>query len=514
MKLEELEADAQRATFGEFGVALVADVFSPRLLQRQLAAALDGLRRGDVLAEFATDIGRVHVLDPVLVKDDGYERSFSVTVRARLKTKLGPRVLAMGVDASVEIDLVVRLRTFHPAIVDIDIDPVTSDDLRVKARARTDWLPVPLYDGGGVTRLARTAERALSIFSAALNRSIEASAPQRQLDVLDQLRRIQTRTTPGGAERAGTLDPEESLEWPIRLAHRERVQLQLWAEAGADPDAGCIAPAPSESEQPSAAMRLSVSDAGGRLVGEARLPVPRTAPDLDTLPVGTSVTAAEPGTYQVRLANHADRPVTYRVNETPGSVPGEQISFAEFGEVLIRQGLSPRNVSDALNAHLAPAQFEVQTPVPVRGSVAVQVTDIEPAPETSGERRFRMTLDVEVELLLRAGDRDMELTGTLRVPVMMCIVTLANPAALQLGFDPVAVRDVRLLRAHHKVRRWWMPIPATVLTRIVRRRVADELNSKLDKISGRLVAADLGAEIEVMAGRSRSNSCHVDLGKS
>jgi hypothetical protein len=108
----------------------------------------------------------------------------------------------------------------------------------------------------------------------------------------------------------------------------------------------------------------------------------------------------------------------------------------------------------------------------------------------------------------------MELTGTLRVPVMMCIVTLANPAALQLGFDPVAVRDVRLLRAHHKVRRWWMPIPATVLTRIVRRRVADELNSKLDKISGRLVAADLGAEIEVMAGRSRSNSCHVDLGKS
>ena len=83
----ELEADGQRATFGEFGVALVADVFTPRLLQRQLGAALEGLRRGDVLAEFGTDIGRVRVLDPVLISDDARERGFSVTVRLRLRRR-------------------------------------------------------------------------------------------------------------------------------------------------------------------------------------------------------------------------------------------------------------------------------------------------------------------------------------------------------------------------------------------------------------------------------------------
>ena len=189
---EKLFPDGNRAvSFGEFGVALVAEVCTPQQLHTLLVGALDLLRRSDALAGVAS----AWIDTPTLLRDNGYERSFGVTIRAELVSRLGPRLWATGIHTTVDLELTMRLSISEPAVIQLVIDPVTSDKLRFRARARTDWLPVPLLDGGGMTRLARSAERSLSIFSATVNRAIDRYQAQLRLDVLDYLRNAHR---PGG----------------------------------------------------------------------------------------------------------------------------------------------------------------------------------------------------------------------------------------------------------------------------------------------------------------------------
>ena len=180
------EPTAQPVTFGDLGVALVNEVCTPQLVHRQLSSALKALSRGDGLADYGTQVVSTKIRTPLLIAHDGHERGFAVTIRAELESRFGPELLALGFDSAIEIDLTLWLRTFSPAIVQLDVDPVRPDDLRVRTRARSEWLPVPLF---GAATVATRAKRSLSVLSLACNQVIERSAELRRVDVLEYLRR-------------------------------------------------------------------------------------------------------------------------------------------------------------------------------------------------------------------------------------------------------------------------------------------------------------------------------------
>lgn len=184
-------------TFGEFGVGLLREVLTPEYLQARIDSALDSVPR---VREFPGHVSSLRAGTPRLVGDDGSERRFEVTVHGRVTVELWPKKLGAGVDASMEIDLTVRVRTFRPTIVRLDIDPVSPEAIRVEVQTRGDWLPGLIEAGGaGVNRSAR---RWLPMVAVAVNSALEASASRRQVDVLASRTaargdRPETRPVPG-----------------------------------------------------------------------------------------------------------------------------------------------------------------------------------------------------------------------------------------------------------------------------------------------------------------------------
>jgi hypothetical protein len=191
-----------QVTFGEFGVALLREVLTPEFLRAKIDAALDSVPR---VPEFPGHISSLRAGTPRLVDDDGFERRFAVTVHGRLAVEFWPKSLGAGFDASMETDLTVRVRTFRPTIVRLDIDPVTAKGLRVQVQPRGDWLPGLLEAGGA--RLERSAKHWLPMVAVALNSALEASASRRQVDVLAGRaarssgdRRVDAHREPAGRE--------------------------------------------------------------------------------------------------------------------------------------------------------------------------------------------------------------------------------------------------------------------------------------------------------------------------
>lgn len=165
--------------FGEFGVGLLREVLTPEYLQARIDAALDSIPR---VREFPGHVSSLRAGVPRLVEDDGSERRFEVTVHGRVTLELWPKSLGAGVDASMEIDLTVRVRTFRPTIVRLDIDPVTPEAIRVEVQTRGDWLP-GLVEAGGA-RVNKSARHWLPMVAVAVNTALEASSTRRQVDVL------------------------------------------------------------------------------------------------------------------------------------------------------------------------------------------------------------------------------------------------------------------------------------------------------------------------------------------
>jgi hypothetical protein len=510
------EPGASPATFGEFGAAVLGEVFTPRFLQRQLDAALYSLRRRtNWLPDFAADLVSARAATPTLLSDDGFERSFAVTVRAVLEVEVGPRLLGMSVDATAEIDLTVRVRTFRPAITRLHIDPVTSRDLRVRARTRGGLLPRTLGGGGGTRRLAELVERSLPIFAGALNRALEATAGQRQFDVVDRIRGSQAGPAGSGEPRTGTLGPDESVDWPIELREQERMELLLWAGIRTGPGtAGSPAPSWwSLVPPPAVPIELSLSDVDGDPVGEVRLPVFRTAPDLDTTAAGAGliVSATEATAYLARLVNHGSLPLAYRVEDRRRTVAGERIDFAEFGEALIRLGIDRHTVSNAVGDQLTrSAHVEFDTPTLVRGTVGARLTDVTTLPAGRDELHFRLSLLVELELTIGPGSGATVVTSMLDAQVPLRVSTMTGPTALLVTFDPVSPRDLRLVEPPRQVSGRRIPLLKRTLAELLPRRVAAELNRRLTEASRRIVVAELVAdrprrvpeEVDALRGRT------------
>lgn len=198
--------------FGEFGVVLLREMFTPEFLRARLDAALDSAPR---IPGFPGHVSSLSAGMPRLLSGDGAELCFAVTVRARLMVELWPRTLGTGFDASMETDLTVRVRTYRPTIVRLDIDPVTADDLRVRVRGRSDWLPGLLEAGGA--GVGKGAKRWLPVLALGLNGALEASVSRRQVDVLAGRERAAGerrgpghRRTPAGA-RIGFAEFGEAL---------------------------------------------------------------------------------------------------------------------------------------------------------------------------------------------------------------------------------------------------------------------------------------------------------------
>ncbi|MDT7607493.1 MAG: hypothetical protein QOG96_1996 [Pseudonocardiales bacterium] len=502
------EPGASPATFGEFGAAALGEVFTPRFLQRQLDAALSSLRRGtNWLPDFAADLVSARAATPTLLSDDGFERSFAVTVRAVLEVEVGPRLLGMSVDATAEIDLTVRVRTFRPAIAQLHIDPVTSRDLRVRARTRAGLLPLPL-SAGGTRPLAELVERSLPIFAGALNRALAATAVQRQFDVVDRIRRSQAGAGSPVESRTGTLLPDESVEWPIELREHERMALMLWAGIRTEPGTGHPT-APSWwslTPPPAVPIELSLSDGGGRPIGEVRLPVYRTVPDLDTTAAGAGLTvaASRASDYLARLVNRGARPLAYRIEDQRRTVAGERIGFAEFGESLIRLGVDRTTVSNAVGDQLTRgAQVEFNAPNLVRGTIGARLTEVTALPPGEDELRFRLSLLVDLELTIGPGSGATVLTSTLDAQVPLRVSTMTGPAALLVTFDPVSAGDLRLVEPPRQVGGRRIPLLKRALAELLPHRVAAELNRRLAEASRRIVAAELVTDRpEPVAGES------------
>jgi hypothetical protein len=198
------------AGFGYFGTAVVRDIVSEDFVRRRLDDALQALLRSSELPpEYASAVTAAAVTDARLISEDDTERAFSVIVRVELEADVGPRLLALGVDARVEVGLTVRVRAFAPATVGFDIDRVTPDDVWFRTRARTDWLPFPLLAGGpsGLSRPAqRSAERAVPRLCDLVNEALETAEQQRRVDLLDWITRYAQRA-PRGHTRHGPRKP-------------------------------------------------------------------------------------------------------------------------------------------------------------------------------------------------------------------------------------------------------------------------------------------------------------------
>lgn len=387
------EPAADPVTFGDVGVALVREVCTPELVRRQLSIALDALRRGDVLAEYGTEIVSARIGEPSIIADDGHELGFAVTIRAELESRFGPGLLALGFDSTVEIDLTLWLRTFSPAVVQLDVDPVKSDHLRVRAQARTDWLPVPLFGAGGV---AARAERTLSLLSSACNHAIERSVRLRRVAVLEHLRR-------------DLLDAEDAQEQAVLLPVTEHI--------------------PAEPTKP---------------------------PDV--------------------------------------AEPGPRTSFAQFGEELIRRGLDGRTVSAVLNSFLAQGTcFELGTPFPMWVGVDARIESVRPIPVEESELRFRLSLDVQVELRHRQDTDGGVFRAAMKAELTVRVAPSVNPSALRVSFERVPRRDVRFVRARWLFRGRSVPVPVFTLSGPLRRRLVGELNERLAEAARPLVLTELRA---------------------
>ena len=168
-----------QVSFGEFGVALLSEVFTPEFLQARIDAALDSVPR---IPGFPGRVSSLRAGTPRLMAENERELCFAVTVHGRLTVEFWPKVLGAGVDASMETDLTVRVRTFRRTIVRLDIDPVTASGLRVQVQSRGDLLPGLLEAGG--SRLERSSRHWLPMVAVALNSALEASVSRRQVDVL------------------------------------------------------------------------------------------------------------------------------------------------------------------------------------------------------------------------------------------------------------------------------------------------------------------------------------------
>jgi hypothetical protein len=289
------EPGASPATFGEFGAAALAEVFTPWFLQRQLDAALYSLRRrSNWLPDFAAALVSARAATPTLLSDDGFERSFAVTVRAVIEVEVGPRLLGMSVDATAEIDLTVRVRTFRPAIAQLHVDPVTSRNLRVRTRTRAGLLPHPL-SGGGTRPLGELVERSLPIFAGALNRTLAATAVRRQFDVLDRIRQSQAGFVDPVEPGTGTPLPGRPPEWPDELPEQERHRTDAGERIGF-------------AEFGEALLRLGIDrDTVSSAVGEQLSRGPHVEFDVPKLLRGTvgarltDVTAVPPGDGELRF---------------------------------------------------------------------------------------------------------------------------------------------------------------------------------------------------------------------
>jgi hypothetical protein len=189
------------AEFGEFGTALIRDVVTKQFLRERLDAALRDLLRSEVIpSDFAADVTSARVDTVTLMSDDGWERCFAVTIGAQLEADVGPRLFAFGVDARLKIDLTVRVRAFRPATVGFDIDRVTPNDVWLRARTRSGWLPFSLGDGG-VSGVTRTAQRAVPKLCTMVNVALEEAIDQRRIDVLAHLNHYGDPTEPDPAGR-------------------------------------------------------------------------------------------------------------------------------------------------------------------------------------------------------------------------------------------------------------------------------------------------------------------------
>jgi hypothetical protein len=187
--------------FREFGDALLGDVVTERFVRNRLDAALRNLLDSDVIPpDFVADITSARVDTVTLMSDDGRERCFAVTVGALLEADVGPRLLALGVDARIKIDLTVRVRAFRPGTIGFDIDRVSPNDVWLRARTRTGWLPFSLGDGG-LSTLTRSAQRAVPKLCTTVNVALEDAVDQRRVDVLAHLEHYGDPRTAHPAQR-------------------------------------------------------------------------------------------------------------------------------------------------------------------------------------------------------------------------------------------------------------------------------------------------------------------------
>lgn len=203
--LDEAEPDGEDdspADFGEFGDSLIRDVVTQRFVRDRLDAALRNLLDSDVIPPgFVADITSARVDSVTLMSDGGRERCFAVTIGAQLEADVGPKLLALGVDARIKIDLTVRVRAFRPGTVGFDIDRVSPNDVWFRARTRTGWLPFSLGDGGR-SGLTRSAQRAVPKLCTTVNVALEEAIDQRRIDVLAHLKHYGDPGEPHPAERA------------------------------------------------------------------------------------------------------------------------------------------------------------------------------------------------------------------------------------------------------------------------------------------------------------------------
>jgi hypothetical protein len=173
-------------------------------------------------------------------------------------------------------------------------------------------------------------------------------------------------------------------------------------------------------------------------------------------------------------------------------VAGERISFAEFGEALLRRGLDAPTMAGLVAAVLAGGtRVQLRAVVPVHVDVAPRLTDVEPVSAGQDELRFRVSLGVDLQLSgPKAADGDV-VTAEMRVQAGLRVSTMIDPAALCVTLDPVSPEDVRLSRARGAIRGRGLPLPARALTTLLRGRVARELNERLTQASRHIEVAEL-----------------------
>lgn len=207
--------------FREFGGALISDVVTERFVRDRLDAALRNLLDSDVIPpDFVADITSARVDTVTCMSDDGGERCFAVTVGALLEADVGPRLLALGVDARIKIDLTIRVRAFRPGTLGFDIDEVSPNDVWMRARTRTGWLPFALGDGG-LSTLTRSAQRAVPKLCTTVNAALEDAIDQRRVDVLAHLEHYGDPRTAHPAERTPRAGREiDFAEFGAVLMHR------------------------------------------------------------------------------------------------------------------------------------------------------------------------------------------------------------------------------------------------------------------------------------------------------